>query len=599
MADALLVTILVSQVAMYLLVAYMFRALRCKNYERSASELQQALIAREETTGEHRVDIAKLDAEEEIVRCRVCAFANTQQFKFCVLCGEKLKLSPTERVRARSPLTARQLRVRRRNEWQRKLRCEKVSWHRDYDHDCFQYPGYVAMFHKEEEEREDGELAVVLHNGEPGSIILNLRNENGMVKLEILSGEDADALEFATGSASSRTVDIKELIDLSKEDFPTKFAHFVAYTSSLIVPAELEVLKLFLRREHVVEESMEYFCCLDDNDTRAVVRIDFAAETGVDAGGVHREWFSLVTELVINPCLGVFVCTNHETQTYFFNVNSKQWIGEEHLAFYFAFGRLIGRALLEGEVIGFHFAPALLKTILGVPITFHDFESFDPVTYKSLKWTLEHEGADKLGLDFTATRKDAVGNLVTVKLVPNGDDISVTDENKHEFAERWLQYFLLECVSDQLYVFLKGLYQVIPREVFMLFDAEELDYILCGCDSIDVTDWEAHTRCSRNLTGTRILRWFWGLVRDMHSECRRRLLQFATGCSRVPIGGFRYLTSHDGQICPFTLKGVHSPYIRSHSCFNRLDLPLVSSRAQLKEVLYATLNTETYGFTTA
>ncbi|KAG2851687.1 hypothetical protein PC113_g15700 [Phytophthora cactorum] len=215
------------------------------------------------------------------------------RFRFCVICGEKLKLSPTERARAIRPLTSRQLRARRRTEWQRKLNCGEASWHRDPGQDCPQYPG-------------------------------------------------------------------------------------------------------------------------------------------------------LVTELVIDPSLGVFVCTNHEAQTYFFNVNSKQWIGEEHLAYYFAFGRLVGRALLEGEVMGFHFASALLKVILGIPITFRDYEDLDPVTYKSVKWMLEHNGADKLGLDFTATRRDAVGNLVTVELVPSGGNISVTDENKHEFAERWLRYFLLE-----------------------------------------------------------------------------------------------------------------------------------------------------------
>ncbi|KAG3162636.1 hypothetical protein PI126_g5897 [Phytophthora idaei] len=535
MADVLLVTILVSQAAI-------------------TSELQQALIAREETTGEHRVDISKLDAEEEVVRCRVCAFANTQRFRFCVICGEKLKLSPTERARARRPLTSRQLRARRRTEWQRKLNCGEASWHRDPGQDCPQYPGYVTMFRKEDPESDEREMMVVLPDGEPRSILMKLQNETRRVKVETIPAEDANALEFSTGPPLSRNVDIKGLIDLSKEDFPAKFAHFVACTSSLIVPAELEVLKLFLRRQHVVEESMEYFCCMDDNDTRAVVRIDFAAEIGVDAGGVHREWFSLVTELVIDPSLGVFVCTNHEAQTYFFNVNSKQWIGEEHLAYYFAFGRLVGRALLEGEVMGFHFASALLKVILGIPITFRDYEDLDPVTYKSVKWMLEHNGADKLGLDFTATRRDAVGNLVTVELVPSGGNISVTDENKHEFAERWLRYFLLESVSDQLYVFSKGLYQVIPRQILMLFDAEELDYVLCGCDSIDVTDWEAHTNCSQNLTGTRVLRWFWELVREMHPEYHRRLLQFATGCSRgklqepfavLPVGNFHLSRNHE------------------------------------------------------
>ncbi|KAG1706508.1 hypothetical protein DVH05_001656 [Phytophthora capsici] len=82
----------------------------------------------------------------------------------------------------------------------------------------------------------------------------------------------------------------------------------------------------------------------------------------------------------------------------------------------------------------------------------------------------------------------------TTWCVPSGEDIPVTDDNKHDFTERWLHYFLLESVSDQLYVFLKGLYQVIPRQNLILFDAKEFDYVLCGYDSIDVTDWEAHTK---------------------------------------------------------------------------------------------------------
>ncbi|GMF33297.1 unnamed protein product [Phytophthora fragariaefolia] len=489
---------------------------------------------------------------------------------------------------------------RRRTEWQRKIKCGEVYWFREAAQEGSQYPGYVPVFCREDcDGAREAEVLVEPPEGDPGWVVAKLQNETRLMKIRTASAEEANALEFATGAPSSRNVDIKGYLDMSREDFPTKFAHFVACTSSLMVPAELEVLKLFLRREYAVEESMEYFCCMDDNDTRSVVRIDFAEESGVDAGGVHREWFTLVTELVIDPSLGVFTCVNHEIQTYYFNINSRADVGVEHLAYFFAVGRLVGRALLDGEVMGFHFVPALLKIILGIPLTFRDYEDFDPTTYKSLLWMLENDGADTLGLDFTATRTNANGDMVVVELVPKGGEIPVTDSNKRSFAEHWVHYFLLESISDQLYVFLKGLYEVIPRQILMLFDAEELDYVLCGCDTIDMTDWETHTRCSRNLTGSRVLRWFWELVRDMNPESRRRLLQFATGCSRVPIGGFRHLTSHDGQICPFTLKGVHSAYIRSHACFNRLDLPLVSTRAELKEVLYATLSTETYGFTTA
>ncbi|KAL3668305.1 hypothetical protein V7S43_006398 [Phytophthora oleae] len=87
----------------------------------------------------------------------------------------------------------------------------------------------------------------------------------------------------------------------------------------------------------------------------------------------------------------------------------------------------------------------------------------------------------------------------------------------------------------------------------------------------------------------------------MPNEYRRRLLQFATGSSRVPLGGFAALTSYDGRLCPFTLKSVPlvgDGFIHSHACFNRLDLPLHVVREELKAVLYAMLETEVYGFTT-
>lgn len=47
---------------------------------------------------------------------------------------------------------------------------------------------------------------------------------------------------------------------------------------------------------------MEYLRCMDDNDTRSLVRIDFASEAGVGAGGVlyiangflsSRSWLSM------------------------------------------------------------------------------------------------------------------------------------------------------------------------------------------------------------------------------------------------------------------------------------------------------------------
>ncbi|KAG1706506.1 hypothetical protein DVH05_001654 [Phytophthora capsici] len=184
-------------------------------------------------------------------------------------------------VRVRNSLTARQVRVRRRTEWQRQIKGGEVFWHQEISQECFQYPGYVVRFRKKDDGGDTAaeiEVAAALQDGEPGSIIMMLQREIRLMQIEAFPAEDTNGLEFATGSPSSTNVDVEGLIALSKDDFPTKFAHFVTCTSSLIVPAELEVLKLFLRREYVVEKSMEYLCCMDDKNTRSLVRIDFASD---------------------------------------------------------------------------------------------------------------------------------------------------------------------------------------------------------------------------------------------------------------------------------------------------------------------------------
>ncbi|KAJ0405287.1 hypothetical protein ATCC90586_007326 [Pythium insidiosum] len=156
-------------------------------------------------------------------------------------------------------------------------------------------------------------------------------------------------------------------------------------------------------------------------------------------------------------------------------------------------------------------------------------------------------------------------------------------------------------MTDELYALLKGVYEVVPPEMLMLFDAEELDYVLSGSDEIDVEDWRRNSKWTMDLIDHPVIEWFWELVREMSNEYRRRLLVFSTGSSRVPLAGFSALTSYDGRLCPFTLKGIdvsESEYIRSHACFNRLDLPLYDSKQTLKTVLYGVLNTEMHGFTT-
>ncbi|GAB9476733.1 Hect ubiquitin ligase [Globisporangium polare] len=390
-------------------------------------------------------------------------------------------------------------------------------------------------------------------------------------------------------------------VDTSTQNFPVKYADFVKDTVTLMAPAENEILKFNMSRELLLEDSMESLSIIPEIYIRASMRVNFVNEPGLDAGGLQREWFVLLDERLVDNEAGVLRCVNQTDRTFYLNPSSAYDIGEDHLMYYFATGRLIGRALLEGQVLGFHLALPLLKIILGQPLTFQDLAYFDPEMYKSMLWIKENAGVEHLGLDFSVTEKRGE-EIAVVDLIPNGRNIDVTDESKHLYLESKFQYLLFESVSSQLHVFLKGLYEVIPQATLLRFDPEELDYVLCGSDTIDVDDWERSTQVTSSLKGMYLVKWFWEIVREMPNEYRQRLLHFSTGSSRVPIAGFSALTSNDGRLCPFTLKLNESAtsrgYIWSHACFNRLDLPVLRSKEQLETSLYATLRTELNGFTT-
>jgi hypothetical protein len=83
-----------------------------------------------------------------------------------------------------------------------------------------------------------------------------------------------------------------------------------------------------------------------------------------------------------------------------------------------------------------------------------------------------------------------------------------------------------------------------------------------------------------------VIQWFWQCVRSWPAERKSRLLQFATGTSRIPVNGFKDLQGSDGPR-RFTIEksGDPSQLPKSHTCFNRIDLPPYRDYATLEHKL--------------
>lgn len=546
-----------------------------------AIDKNQPLILKAGTRSEEAAKIV----DQGTTTCAHCSFVNFQYLIFCAVCAKPL--SSTKKIKGQ-PTTnsSRAERAQRRGEWLRKSDVEgKFFWFR----------GPVATTTA----TGAPQPGFVFHFATPSDSTSTALDQQVLVKWS--DPTSSDALVFATGS-SLLSATATAMSTVTTQPFPTKYTEFVNRTSALAQPGN----KLRLRFKNtdpdaVYLEIMTQLAVLDLGDLHAQFIVNYTDTSTLNGAYTtridwHRDWLSMMTKKLADPASGLFTCVNEVDQTYYINSDSHAVLGDEHLNFFYAAGRLVGRALVQGDLIEFHLATPLLKILLGLPVSFHDLEHFDPVTYKNLKFLVENSNVESLDLDFSVQEKRN-GEVVTVNLIPNGRNVPVTDANKLEYLNRKTQYVLVESVAPQLHALCKGFYEVVPQELLLIFDPEELDYVLCGSDEIDVDEWERESRYGMGLYDHGAKRWFWRMVREMPEDYKRRLLHYATGSTRVPVGGFKALKSWDGRIAPFTLEScllVDGQILTATPCFNRVTLPLHWEKKKLKAMLYAVLDPETY-----
>jgi HECT-domain (ubiquitin-transferase) len=257
-------------------------------------------------------------------------------------------------------------------------------------------------------------------------------------------------------------------------------------------------------------------------------------------------------------CILTFLCFHHYISTF-----SIEICCEDHLVYYRFIGRVMGKALFDGELIACHMVQSLYKHLLGWPITFSDLEMVDEEYYSSLKKSAEmHKNGDDISMlcfDFTATQ-EIMGEKRVIDLISDGANTEVTNENFPEYMEANLKYRMVDQVEPQLCELLLGFYDVIPEPLLTVFDFQELELLMCGLPEIDLEDWKEHTeytgRCHDVGADNPACKWFWEVVSNFDQEMKARLLQFATGTSGVPSRGFAFLQGSDGDVRRFTIYGV-------------------------------------------
>ncbi|XP_029359396.1 E3 ubiquitin-protein ligase HACE1 isoform X4 [Echeneis naucrates] len=355
---------------------------------------------------------------------------------------------------------------------------------------------------------------------------------------------------------------------------------------------------LLIHRESIFRSSCEMVSKSTNEKLKQGIAVRFHGEEGMGQG-VVREWFDILSNEIINPDYALFTQSADGTT---FQPNSNSSVNPDHLNYFRFAGQILGLALYHRQLVNIYFTRSFYKHILGIPVNYQDVSSIDPEYAKNLQWILDNDISD-LGLELTfSVETDVFGAMEEVPIKPGGTSILVTQGNKAEYVQLVTELRMTRAIQPQINAFLHGFHTFIPPSLIQLFDEYELELLLSGMPEIDVQDWYKNTEYTSGYDPQDpVIQWFWKVVNSLTQEERVLLLQFVTGSSRVPHGGFAYLMGGSG-LQKFTIAAV--PYTSnllptSSTCINMLKLPEYPCQELLKDRLLVALHCGSYGYTMA
>ncbi|KAG0354456.1 putative E3 ubiquitin-protein ligase [Podila minutissima] len=359
---------------------------------------------------------------------------------------------------------------------------------------------------------------------------------------------------------------------------------------TLLTQAELQqapLLILKVRRNNLIEESLTQLS-RNEMDLKKSLRIEFIGEDGVDAGGLRKEWFLLLVRQLFDPQFGMFVYDDQSSYCWF-NPASFESLDQFYLV-----GVVIGLAIYNSTILDLPLPLAVYKKLLNTPVTLEDLATFRPDLAKGFDQLLNYEDddvEDVFCLNFVGSY-EAYGESVEKPLMPDGENIPVTNHNKRQYVERYASFIMNSSISDQFESFRRGFYLVCGGHALSLFRPEEIEFLVRGsAEPLDIDQLRSVTVYEGFNDEHEVIKNFWSIFKEFDDKNQRRLLQFITASDRYPATGIANLSfkitcmgSHDSQRYPTT-----------HTCFNQLCLYNYKGRDKLSNMLMRAMN-ESEGF---
>lgn len=383
------------------------------------------------------------------------------------------------------------------------------------------------------------------------------------------------------------------------------------FDSILTRKAVSQYLVLRVRRECLVEDSLRAVSEVvgsGSEDIKKGLKIDFQGEEGVDAGGLRKEWFLLLTREIFDPQHGLFTYDEDSNFCYF---NPYCFESSEQ---FFLVGVLLGLAIYNSAILDVAFPPFAFKKLLAsapssgtattaapriTPVyTLEDLAEIRPALARGLRLLLDYDGdvEEAFSLDFVA-QIDRYGEPIQVPLSSGGEKKPVTNSNRREYVELYVRYVLDTAVARQYEPFKRGFFTVCGGNALSLFRPEEIELLIRGSEEpLDISALKAvatyeNWHCKYPEEEPQV-QWFWEAFSEASPKDQRKVLSFITGSDRIPAMGATNL------VLKITCLGNSEDTERlpsARTCFNMLSLYRYQTREKLMEKLWLAVG-ESEGF---
>ena len=406
-----------------------------------------------------------------------------------------------------------------------------------------------------------------------------------------------NALIFKNQQKYNNTI---KLVDKGKKNFDDKIKDLKSFISAK--KNKTLTYTLSINRENLLNE------VADKVDTILNLnqdwKIDFIGEISYDVGGILREFFSNIFKVLEGESLKLFI--KSETKEFSYIINPFLMHNKENFRYMRLVGILIAKALMQNVTINICLNKLIYKMILEEKIEFDDLAFIDTEFYTSIKnlkenifMTQDDSIVKELGFIYSLEMNDCYKHIHSLDLMEKGRNISV--ENLDDYVQKRID-LLVGLYYPFIQKIQEGLFMLLSKDKISAFTSNELELIINGRPFIDLEEWETFTlyRGAYNRDHT-VIKWFWEILAGFTQKELSNLLLFATGASRVPLGGFEVLESNGGTIYKFTIEYInydkfHKNFIKAHTCFNRIDLPCYPTKQELEEALRFVSEREMWGF---